>query len=473
MAVIVGDDTDESLSGGADNDTIEGQGGHDTLVGNGGDDLLDGGSGNDRITDDANDTLIGAAGDDTLTAGRGQPFVYGGAGNDRLEMNGGFFGGSGTGGRAFGGGGDDVVLFTAPVGGHAQGGTGTDMLSITVSGNFGDLTGGQIDFSTGSGSFTGPGDLSLSFSGFERLFFQGNRGDDIVVGGALDDTAYLYDGDNRADMAAGNDTVATRYGGQLTLEGGTGEDVLIVMDAILPVYFIVDGLDGSVDDGQLSQISGFERYEVLGGALNDTISLGTGDDTASGLGGADTIFGAGGNDQVRGNAGSDSLTGGSGRDGLNGGGGNDVLHGDLGRDSLVLTGGADTGYGGKGNDWIVFRDGSPGAVTGHSGWGGAGLDVFVFRAVDDLADQLGDFTAGEDRLVFAAAELAGAPGAGEPVLLSQGAAVGSAAQFVFVQAGPEGQLFWDADGEGGTEAQLLLVTLNGAAIGAADIQFIL
>lgn len=472
MALIIGDATDEALTGGAENDTIEGHGGHDTLIGNGGDDLLDGGTGNDQITDDGNDTLIGAAGDDTLTAGQGLAHAYGGAGNDRIVMNGGYYGGGGTSGRAYGGDGDDVILFTAPVNARAQGGAGIDMLSITVSGNFGDLTGGQIDFSTGSGSFTGPGDLSLSFRGFERLFFQGNRGDDTVIGGAQDDTAYLYDGNNRADMGAGNDTVASRYGGQLTLNGGEGDDVLILMDAVFPVYFVVDGLDGSVDDGQLSVISGFERYEMLGSTGNDIISLGSGEDTGRGLAGADTLFGAAGNDLLLGNGGADSLLGGDGHDTLRGGGGNDVLHGNAGKDVIVLAQGEDTAYGGNGKDRIVFGDITVGGSDGHTGWGGDGRDVFVFRGVDEAHDKLGDFMTGEDRLMFAATELAGAPGAGGAVLLSVDAMSGTDPQFMFLHLAQMGHLYWDADGEGAAEATLLAVTLNGATISAADIQFI-
>lgn len=467
MAHIIGDATDEALSGGAENDTIEGLGGNDTLIGNGGDDLLDGGTGNDQITDDGNDTLIGAEGDDTLSAGRGRAFVYGGDGNDRIVMDGGSYGGSGTNGRAFGGAGDDVVLFTAPVGGRAAGGTGNDLLGITVSGNFGDLTGGQIDFSTGSGSFTGPGTLSLTFTGFERLFFQGNRGDDTVIGGAFDDTAYLYDGNNSADMGAGNDTVASRYGGQLTLDGGAGDDVLILMDSVFPVYFVVDGLDGSVDDGQLSAITGFEHYEILGSTGNDIISLGTGNDTGRGSGGADTLFGRAGNDLVLGNGGHDSLQGGDGRDTLNGGNGNDVLRGNAGRDVIVLTGGEDTGFGGNHKDRIVFRGGD------HAGWGGSGRDSFVFRAVDDRADRIGDFTAGEDRLAFAVSELVGAPGAGGTVRLSYDSVAGNEPQFLFVHVAAMGYLYWDADGEGTADATLLVITLNDSTISAADIQFIL
>lgn len=473
MALIVGDATDETLTGGAENDTIEGLGGHDTLIGNGGDDLLDGGTGNDQITDDANDTLIGAAGDDTLTTGQGLAYASGDEGNDRIVMNGGYYGGSGTSGRAYGGDGDDVVLFTAPVGAHAEGGDGNDMLVLTVSGNFGDLTGGQIDFSTGSGTFTGPGDLSLTFNGFERLFFQGNRGDDTVIGGALDDTAYLYDGNNSADMGAGNDTVASRYGGQLTLTGGEGDDVLILMDAVFPVYFVVDGLDGSVDDGQLSVITGFERYEVLGSTGDDIISLGSGEDTAQGLKRADTIFGMAGNDQLYGNGGRDSLFGGDGHDFLNGGIGNDVLHGDAGNDILVLTQGEDVAFGDGGKDRVVFKGSTHDGWAGHTGWGGDGADTFVFRTVDDRYDWIGDFTSGEDRLKFATDELAGAPGAGGAVTLSYDSLSGTDPQFLFFHVATLGYLFWDSDGEGATDATLLFITLNGATISAGDIQFIL
>lgn len=74
----------------------------------------------------------------------------------------------------------------------------------------------------------------------------------------------------------------------------------------------------------------------------NVLSLGSGDDTVSGLNTLDIIFGGAGNDQLSGNGGNDLLYGGLGADILIGGEGNDVLWGDGGNDRLIGGAGADT-----------------------------------------------------------------------------------------------------------------------------------
>ena len=103
--VVVGDDTDEDLEGGAGNDLIAGELGSDSILGNdgddvirgdlnlrnpqddieGGDDFIDGGAGNDRIGGKSgNDTLLGGSGDDTIWGDDGDDILRGGLGNDEL-----------------------------------------------------------------------------------------------------------------------------------------------------------------------------------------------------------------------------------------------------------------------------------------------------------------------------------------------------------------------------------------------------
>ncbi|HMN20049.1 MAG TPA: Ig-like domain-containing protein [Ottowia sp.] len=67
-------------------------------------------------------------------------------------------------------------------------------------------------------------------------------------------------------------------------------------------------------------------------------------------------------------------------------GGNDVLYGDGGNDILYGQGGNDELHGGLGDDIL---------------YGGTGADQFVFDvSIDNGADEIGDFTVGEDKLVF-------------------------------------------------------------------------
>ncbi|MGF1522503.1 MAG: Ig-like domain-containing protein [Leptolyngbyaceae cyanobacterium] len=103
--VVIGDDTDESLEGGAGNDLIAGELGSDSISGGdgddvlrgdlnlrnpqddiaGGDDIIDGGAGNDRIGGKSgNDELLGGEGDDEIFGDDGDDILRGGLGNDTL-----------------------------------------------------------------------------------------------------------------------------------------------------------------------------------------------------------------------------------------------------------------------------------------------------------------------------------------------------------------------------------------------------
>lgn len=105
---------------------------------------------------------------------------------------------------------------------------------------------------------------------------------------------------------------------------------------------------------------------VAGGAAAETLSGGDGADRLSGGDGKDRMFGGTAADTVSGEAGADTLIGGSGQDRLEGGDGEDRL------------------IGGPNHDLL---------------WGGAGADRFVFLALSERGDRIGDFRPEEgDRL---------------------------------------------------------------------------
>jgi Ca2+-binding RTX toxin-like protein len=79
------------------------------------------------------------------------------------------------------------------------------------------------------------------------------------------------------------------------------------------------------------------RAVLFGGAGNDVLTGGSGDDQLFGQAGNDTLLGKDGFDLLFGGAGNDVLTGDAGNDTLRGGAGDDVLIGGLGLD--VLDGG--------------------------------------------------------------------------------------------------------------------------------------
>ncbi len=495
MATIDGNNTDETLLGSSENDVINGFDGADTIYSFGGENLVYGGNGNDSVYGgDANDTLYGGLGDDSLVGTNGIDTIYGGAGHDVIRLGELFYGAAGF---VDAGTGNDAVTVVETSTAVLEGGLGIDGLNIFWS-QLGAADVVTINFATQTA--VSANGANLTFSGFERLYAYLGAANDIVTGSGRDDSLWVNKGANRVNAGGGNDFVRYDLGDANTLAGGAGDDTLAVIANTSPVYFIVDTYDGSVDDGQLSRITGFEHYQVSGSAQNDIISTGTGndvifasygDDSVYGLDGADSIEGDRGADLIEGGDGSDTLRGGRDTDTLYGGEGNDLifaqsgddtlygeagddrlvaglnnntLFGDAGNDHLVMSGGSDGGFGDVGNDRLVFLEG------GHSGWGGEGSDVFLFRAVDDLAEILGDFTTGVDRLRFDVDALDGAGGA---VRLSFDSVSGSDPQFLFQYIAEQGHLFWDADGTGAQEAILLAITLNGESIAASDLGFIL
>ncbi|GGE00364.1 hemolysin [Polymorphobacter glacialis] len=194
QVLLNGEDGDDTLIGGSNNDEINGGNGIDLLIGNGGGDKLDGGAGNDTIYGDdmganlvgGQDTLRGRAGDDTLYGGVSADALYGDEDNDTL------YGGL-SGDTLYGGIGNDMLY------GDDPGGIGGDKLF----GDAGDdeLRGGggidQLDGGTGNDRLYGDDADDI---------VRGRAGNDLLVGGAGNDSlggdedidTALYSG-NRAD----------------------------------------------------------------------------------------------------------------------------------------------------------------------------------------------------------------------------------------------------------------------------------
>jgi Ca2+-binding RTX toxin-like protein len=111
--IIITANGNDTVNGGNGSDIITGGNGNDVLNGGGGSDIIDGGNGNDTINGNAgSDILLGGNGDDTLDGGSGSDILTGGAGNDTL-----IYRASENAGAA------DIY----------DGGTGTDTLRLIVS----------------------------------------------------------------------------------------------------------------------------------------------------------------------------------------------------------------------------------------------------------------------------------------------------------------------------------------------------
>jgi VCBS repeat-containing protein len=402
----------------------------------------------------------------------------------------------------------------------AQGESGTDTFTYTISdGNGGTATGQLVVTVQGRNEVVTPSD-----------------GDDVKVGGTGDDVFSTGGGDDTVDAGGGNDQVDGGTGND-TLDGGNGNDTL----------------DGGADDDmlyggagadQLNGGTGFDwaRYDrategvalylglpapstgeafgdvfsgiegVVGTNFNDTILGGEGSDLFVGLNGHDVLFGDGGVDALYGANGDDSLFGGALGDYLDGGlgydfarydfalagvtanlsnpganageaagdiyvsiegltgtdfadglvgdGGANAIYGWAGADTLVGYGGADRLFGGEGADTIFGGEGAD-ALRGDGG-----ADVFVFQSVAEAytgVDQIEDFTSGVDKIALSKSGF----GVGSIDFVAGPGPTAATAQFIYDAASRT--LMFDPDGTGaGSTAVPILRLQAGATLLASD-----
>ena len=464
MAVIVGDQFDNSLFGTPEideiyglegNDRLRGQGGADTLYGGPGDDIFFvvdpetlivemPGEGTDTVRtvvdyflpDDAEiefmladlategvtmrgnafdnqisgsdyaDAIGGGDGNDRLFGGRGNDFLLGGEGVDFLD------GGDGN-DRLVGSGNDEL-----------RGGNGNDTYFYTT----GDFLNTYPDDPAATNSslmYTSTNVIKGFSTGVTQIRVQGN--DPVVIDARIRDPdaplRYLIgaksiignDADNVigvGELTRDDSRVLIRgRGGNDDITGGAGPDRLF-------------GNDG--DD----TIHGFWGDDIAkGGRGTDTIYGNLGDDILVGEAGNDILYGEEQNDALYGGAGDDQLFGGDSNDILNGGTGADLMVGGRGKDTYYVNdpgdvvdasddnGPTDTVY--TNVDWEAGADGKiaqiivtarvgrtvGGSDTGNVMFGGVGDDTLSgYGGTDILDGGLGDDTltggADNDRFVF-------------------------------------------------------------------------
>ncbi|WP_292814274.1 calcium-binding protein [Nostoc sp. JL23] len=372
-------------------DLIVGNNGNDTLdPGLSGNDTVDGGIGNDLLrfstygsTYESNGQGIASTFDTTtnigtITAGtrlinykdierlyisgtRYDDNIVGSNGNDRIST--------------FNGGNDTI-----------DGGTGDDLLSYGASSYQGITS--TFNATTNTGLITVGGDR-VSYKNIERLNISSTEYDDNIVGSKGNDRIignYTYSvgnfGDQSVNVIGGNDTI----------DGGKGDDLLIVddgngSDAITSTFNATTN-QGSITAGT-NRISykNIERLDITGTGYNDNIVGSNGNDT------------------------------------LNGGGGNDIL------------------IGGKGNDTL------------YGGYDGS--DTFAFNSFNEGIDSIDDFNATNGLIQVSAAGFGGglSPGSLQTSQFSIGAsATTSTQQFIYDDV--TGALFFDRDGSASAFTQL-------------------
>ncbi|MDA1166340.1 MAG: Ig-like domain-containing protein, partial [Planctomycetota bacterium] len=226
---LIGLSGNDTLLGGAFNDTLDGGDGYDVAEIHGSNivltDTVAPGSNGDNIADveglqliasqsgsivDAGAytlgsvTIVGSSGNDTLKGGSGDDFIFAGSGSDEVH----------------GGAGDDFI----------HGGSGSDVLS----GDAGDDT---ISGGAGRDAIDGGDDSDLVHGGAGPDTVHGGAGDDNLYGGAGRDS---IDGDDGSDSLIGG-------GGADNLAGGNGSD----------------SLNGIARDGNFNDVVG--RDTLIGG----------------------------------------------------------------------------------------------------------------------------------------------------------------------------------------------------------------
>jgi Ca2+-binding RTX toxin-like protein len=231
-------------------------------------------------------------------------------------------------------------------------------------------------------------------------------------------------GDNRLDGGGGGDT----------LYGNLGNDLYYVRNAADQIVeYSGEGTD-TVRSYVSFALASDDSIETL--ITNSTVGT-----VAIDLTGNDF------SQVIRGNAASNTLMGLGGADLLDGKAGNDKLHGGEGNDKL---------YGGAGADLLT---------------GGAGADNFYFTTAPGLADAdtITDFVAAQDR-IYLERDFYGLTGSRVASAQFKDLSLGSLDaddRIVFDRA--LGNLYFDADGSGGQDAQLFAHLSNGAVVTYADL----
>lgn len=160
------------------------------------------------------------------------------------------------------------------------------------------------------------------------------------------------------------------------------------------------------------------------------------------LGGDDTLSGGSGDDKLVGGGGNDSLYGGSGDDVLRGGGGNDLLSGGDGNDNLKGSGQQDgflfdTSLGESNVDTIIKFNSAEDTIV---------LTNFIF---DEIVTGTGNVL---DANEFTANETGTAEDLDDHVIFNTST----------------GELFYDPDGTGGSEAIKFAILINSTSLDHED-----
>src|SRR6266568_2646344 len=335
------------------NDTIDGGAGNDTIIDAGGNNVIDGGDGSDSIALAAlsSNVVRGGAGDDVISvASYSSPYWI----RQGIEFN---FGCN-----------------------TITGGTGNDTL----------IGGAELDtyvFNRSDGQ-----DSILDNSVYQQTGWW--WGGVTSVDSGLTDTLQFGAEVNASDLSvhlSGDDLVLTINDPSNPNPDPAAVDQITIRNWALGSNYWIENVqfaDGTtLHSADLNAIAetGTEGNDVLTGFLGLGLTyrgLG-GDDTINAQGGNDTIYGGDGNDTITDLGGSNYIDGGGGDDTIAAQSGNDTIYGGEGNDTITDSGGANFIDGGAGDDTVVVSGSSLGNNTLL---GGDGSDVLSLGQVDRYAE---------------------------------------------------------------------------------------
>lgn len=292
-------------------------------------------------------------------------------------------------------------------------------------------------------------------------------------------------GDNTVDAGPGNDRVLNNFEGGNVIKLGSGKDLYVgtgftafndadlvrggpgndtfVVSTLQSSYFGDSGKDTFFSEGHRNIFNGGSGIDTINyRARSDSNVLGddpvtvdlsqnkafTGAINTESLISIENATGTLLNDELTGNDGPNTLTGLDGDDNLFGLDGNDIVIGGPGTDFLAGDGGKDT-------------------LTGD-----AGTDGFLFRVdpTPENADVITDYNPAEDVIGLSAAIFPGLPlGPLDASRLAVGPAADNPNHRVIYDR-VTGRVFFDSDGNGTTEAQLIVTIPADLNITPANVE---
>lgn len=419
--------------------------------------------GNDLLAGSAQDDVLwGGIGNDTVNAGAGDDYIFADAGNDAI--NGGI------------GDSDELTFHQTYFDPTAFRGALVDALAGTVTDSWGgqDTISGIERFrdsvfndtllgtnddnrfivTRGADSIDGrDGWDELDYSRGER--WGAHRGINANLG-----TGVIVDSWRSRDTVSNIEAIkATGFNDTLV---GTNADETFVAGAGKDVINMGGGWDRLAFFDVGENAPGGHGISVNLGQTNTIIDDGYGN--AENATGVEAIDGSMFGDRILGNNGSNRFWGNDGNDTLMGGGGEDWLDGAEGRDSVV---------GGLGDDHLGGQEGNDTLV------GNAGADDFNFNRslATGGVDVISDMTVGIDEIWVES--FWGGGLVAEDITAAQfrsgaGVTTANTAAQRFIYNTTTGDLYFDADGNGGTSAAVKFATLsNHAALTFADIHIML